>query len=212
MHSFFKSLTNKEKAVFKKLNTPKKIQDFLEIIPINFEENGDTIFSPTTVIKRRKAHCLEGALLAAAILYYHKNAPIIIDLQPGDFKDDGHAIAVFKQKGKWGAISKTNHATLRFRDPVYKNHRELVMSYFHEYFLDDGVKTLRSYTVFDLRKIKKNWIANTDNLWCIDEALNKQKYIKIISKKEVKSLRKADKIEIESGKIIQWKKKSHPEV
>lgn len=212
MHFFFKSLTKRERSMFKKLNTPKKIQDFIETIPINFEENGDTIFSPTTVLKKNRAHCLEGALLAAAILHYHKNPPIIIDLQPGDFKDDGHAIAVFRQKGKWGAISKTNHSTLRFRDPVYKNHRELVMSYFHEYFLDDGVKTLRSYTVFDLRKIKKNWITDTDNLWYVDGALNKQKYINIISKKEARLLRKADKIEIESGKIIHWKKKSHPEV
>ena len=145
MKKFFIDLTGEERKLFHRLNNPYKIQDFLDKISINFEEKGDTLFSPRKVILKRKAHCLEGALFACAVLLFHGYETYLLDLQPGP-KDDGHAVALFKQRSKWGAISKTNHAVLRFRDPVYESPRELVMSYFHEYFLDSGQKTLRTYT------------------------------------------------------------------
>ncbi len=204
MHKFFKSLTKEEKKIFKKLHTPAKIQDFLETLPINYEKKGDTLYSPRTVLQKRAAHCFEGALFAAATLLYHGESPIIMDLQPGP-KDDGHAVTLYKKNGKWGAISKTNHAVLRFRDPVYASPRELAMSYFHEYFLDSGVKTLRSFTVFDLKKIKQNWITDKKDLWYIDKALDNAKYVSLISKKAQRNLRLADSIEIKAGKIVAWK-------
>lgn len=208
MQDFFKDLSSQERTVFKKLNTPVKIQNFLESIPVNFENNGDTLYSPRMVLEKKTAHCLEGALFAIAILRFHKKSTLLLDMQPGKFKDDGHAVALYKEGRYWGAISKTNHAVLKFRDPVYKSPREIVMSYFHEYFLDNGKKTLRTYTVTDLKKIKNNWITDRRHLWYIDQMLDDTIYIPIAPTKNMKLLRKADPIEIKAGKITRWKNKN----
>ena len=122
----------KEVRVFRKLNSPKKIQDFLNKIPINFEEKGDTFISPRKILETNKCHCIEGALFAALALRFHGYKPLVVDLTSSN-DDYDHVIAVFKKHGKWGAISKTNHGVLRYREPVYSNIRELVMSFFHEY-------------------------------------------------------------------------------
>ena len=134
-----------EIKLFKKLNSPRKIQDYLNSLKINFEKNGETCMSPRFVVKTKKAHCMEGAMFAAAALEFHGRRPLLLDLRsvkrPYDYD---HVIAVFKQDGFFGAISKTNHSVLRYREPIYKSIRELVMSFFHEYYLENGKKTLRS--------------------------------------------------------------------
>ena len=136
-------LNKEELKLFKTLNTPKKIQDFIDKIPINFEEKGDTCYSPRQVLKNNKCHCIEGAILAALILRVNGYQPLILDFET-THNDEDHVVALFKKHGHWGAISKTNHAILRFREPVYKSIRELAMSYFNEYFLfSNGKKTLR---------------------------------------------------------------------
>src|SRR3989338_7334538 len=122
--------TKEEIAIFKSLNTPKKIQDFLNSIPADFEPHGDTVLSPRMVLKENRAHCMEGAMFAAAALRFHGYPPFVVDLTAVK-DDDDHVITVFKHNNHWGAISKTNHAVLRYREPVYKTIRELVMSYFH---------------------------------------------------------------------------------
>jgi len=197
----------KEVEIFKKLNSPKKIQDFLNKIPINFEPEGDTCFSPQMVLQKWRCHCIEAAILAAAIFRFHGYKPLVVDLKTT--KDDfEHVIAVFKQYGRWGAITKTNHAVLRYREPVYRDIRELVMSFFHEYFEKKGKKSLRSYSLpVDLSRFdKRGWMTSKENLWYIDEYLDKVKHFNIMNKKQVANLRKADKIEIISGNIIEWKK------
>src|ERR1700733_9427348 len=133
---------NTEKTL-KKLSTPAKIQDFLNSLPFNFEKKGETCRSPKASIEADTAHCFEGALIAAAALSLRGQKPLLLDLKASG-KDMDHVVALFKRDGKWGAISKTNHAVLRYREPVYASVRELAMSYFHEYFLPSGVKTLRS--------------------------------------------------------------------
>lgn len=206
MQSF--GFNKKEMKVFRRLNNPKKIQDFLNKIPINFEPEGDTCFSPRKVLQKWRCHCIEGALLASVALRFHGHKPLVIDLKTT--KDDfEHVIAVFKQHGKWGAISKTNHAVLRYREPVYNSIRELVMSYFHEYFDNKGRKTLRSYSLpVDLSRFdKRGWMTSSENLWYIDSYLDKVKHFKIMNRKQISGLRKADKIEIKAGKIIEWKKR-----
>ena len=197
-----------ELAVISKLRTPQKIQDFLEKIRINFEEKGETCRSPRRVLRDRKAHCLEGALFAAAALWLHGKPPLLLDLTSGR-GDDDHVVTLFQRNGYWGAISKTNHAVLRYREPIYKNVRELAMSYFHEYFLDNGRKTLRSYSEpLDLRKFKdKNWVTSEKDLWYIVRALNKQKHFSMVPQKAAGTLRKADKVEIKAGKIVQEKRR-----
>ena len=201
-------LNKKELKILKKINSPKKIQDFLNKIPINFEENEETCMSPRMVLKKRKAHCIEGALFAALCLKLINYKPLIIDLKT--IKDDfEHVIAVFKKNGKFGAISKANHAVLRYREPIYRNIRELAISYFHEYIDKKGRKTLRSFSLpVNLTKFdKRKWVTDKNYLWYIHDYLDKVKHYKILTRKQIADLRKADKIEIKAGKLAEWKKK-----
>lgn len=198
--------TKKEKALFKKLNTPGKAQDFLNTIPFNFEKDGETLRSPLFTLRNKQAHCFEGALLGAYILSQHGFTPYIMYLK-AEQSDYDHVIAPFKVRGFWGALSKTNHAVLRYREPVYKNIRELAMSYFHEYFLDNGQKTLRQYSkLLNLNSFEKGWPVMEGDLWGIDDALDKSKHYDIVPKHHLKKLRKADKVEIQTGKIVEYKK------
>jgi hypothetical protein len=115
---------------------------------------------------------------------------------------------VFQIRGYWGAISKTNHGVLRYREPIYKTIRELAMSYFHEYFLDDGAKTMRSYSIpVDLSRFdKRGWMTAEEDVWYVPAAIDDAKHIPIITPSQIKGLRKADRIEREMGKIVEWKK------
>jgi len=200
--------SKEELDILKKLNTPSKIQDFLNNLKINFEEDGkDTCMSPRKVLREGKAHCIEGALLAAAILRLHGYKPLVVDLESNS-KDYDHVIAVFNKDGHWGAISKTNHAVLRYREPIYKNIRELAMSFFHEYFLDNnGKKTLRRYSLpIDLSRFDYlGWVIDEENVWYIAEYLANAKHFDILNKSQIHSLRKADDIEIKAGKILEYK-------
>lgn len=200
------NLTSSELKLFKSLNTPSKIQDFINKIPINFEEDGkDTCYSPRTVLKKNKCHCMEGAVLAASILRVNGFPPLLVDLTASK-KDFDHVIAVFQKEGKWGAISKTNHYSLRYREPVYDSIRELVMSYFHEYFNDDGKKTLRSYsnpvdlTMFD----HENWMTTEDEIWQIPEYLARVKHYNILTRKQIANLRNAEEIELRAAKLLDY--------
>ena len=200
-------LNEKELRILKSLNTPRKIQDFLNKIPINFEEKEDTCFSPRMVLKNNKAHCMEGALFAAAALRVNGEKPLIVDLNANE-KDDDHVLCVFQRRGFWGAIGKPNHAVLRYREPIYKSIRELVMSFFHEYFDDKGKKNLRKYSLpVDLSKLDRlNWMASEEDVWFIHDYLDKVKHFPILTRSHISGLRKADKIEIDAGKIVEWKK------
>lgn len=201
-----KGFSKKEIALFKKLKSPAKVQDFLNSLPANMEGDGETCRSPLATLRAGEAHCMEGALLGAYILSLHGFVPYIIHLSAED-SDQDHVFVSFKVGKNWGSVSKTNHAVLRYREPVYRDPRELVMSFFHEYFLNStGEKTLRSYTLpIDLRKFGKEWITREGDVWDIDEKITKTKHYPILSKAQIKNLRKAEKIEIEAGKIVEWK-------
>jgi len=199
--------TTKEIALMKKLDTPEKVQDFLNGLDFNFEEGGiDTIKSPLMVLRKRNAHCTEGAILGAYILSIHGHKPLILHLKTTK-QDFDHVIALFKVNGFWGALSKTNHAVLRYREPVYKNIRELVMSYFHEYFLDSGQKTLRQYSrPLDLSIFESDWPFTDQNLFGIDDELDLIKHYDLAKESAIKKYRKADKIEIMAGKLEEYSK------
>ncbi|MDQ5962124.1 MAG: hypothetical protein QG669_517 [Patescibacteria group bacterium] len=196
-------LTKAEIALFKKLSTPAKIQDYLNTLKNNTDKK-KILMSPREVIQHKKAHCMEGALLAGSILWYHGHTPYILDLKTTrSKKDSDHVVALFKEHGHWGAISKTSHAVLRFREPIYKTLRELVLSYFHEYFLDDGTKTLRSYSKpFNLKSLGTKWIVSDEDLWEIGATLDECVHYPLIPK-QLKKLRKADPIEISAGKLVE---------
>jgi hypothetical protein len=161
-----------ETRVLKALKTPEKIQHFLDHdIAYNKEPDGDTIRSPRRVLRDKVAHCFEGALLAAAALRVQGFPPLLVDLEA--VHDDDHVLAVFKQRGHWGAIAKSNYSGLRFREPVYRNLRELVMSYFEHYFNASREKTLRNYSrPVNLSRFDRiGWMTAEDDLWVISEHL-----------------------------------------
>ena len=205
----FKAFNYRELNIFKKLNTPQKVQDYVNKVRVNFELDGETYLSPREVLRQKRAHCAEGAILAAVIFWYHGAKPLLLDMKttPNDVE---HVVALFKKNGFWGAVSKTNHAVLRYREPIYKTIRELALSYFHEYFKDNGQKTLRSYSdPFDLSKIKdKSWLVTKENLWNLIDRLDASKHHKILKPWQIKNLRKADVIEILAGKLVEQKKEN----
>ncbi|MEK9173622.1 MAG: hypothetical protein AAB594_03580 [Patescibacteria group bacterium] len=200
-------LTQEEKKVFGTLNSPLKIQDYLEALPINFEKGGETCMSPRLVIREQKAHCFEGALLAAATLMFHGQKPLLLDLKTtvGDFD---HVVALFRNGRFWGSISKTNHAVLRYREPVYISVRELAMSFFHEYFLDNGKKTMRSFSnAFNLNRYHgEDWVTSEKPLWFIDKALDAYPHKPVFPGGKTTELRRADPVEIRAGKMTTWRK------
>ncbi|MFA6353397.1 MAG: hypothetical protein WCW93_00470 [Candidatus Paceibacterota bacterium] len=190
----------------KKLNTPAKVQDFLNKLQFNFEEKGETLKSPILALKARQAHCFEGALLGAYILSLQGFTPYLMHLKATK-EDFDHVVAPFKVEKYWGALSKTNHAVLRYREPIYRNIRELAMSYFHEYFLNNGEKTLRQYSaLLNLNTLKKNWGISPKDLWSIDKKLDKIQHYNIVPQSYIKKLRKSDKVEIKAGEITEFKK------
>ena len=201
------TFTKKEERLFKKLNTPAKVQDFLNTIPINYEVDGiDRLKSPVMVLRDGSAHCIEAAILGAYILSTHGYKPLVLHLETTK-EDFEHVIAPFQGEHKlWGALSKTNHAILRYRDPVYKSIRELVMSYFHEYTMDNGVKTLRKYSYpLDLSEFGKDWMLEKNDLWGIDQELGKMVHYDIMPKDVVGNLRKTDPIERKMLQSVEWK-------
>jgi hypothetical protein len=153
------------------LSSPEKLQRYLDDLPYNKEEEGETCRSPRLVIEYNTAHCFEGALLAAAALRANGRPPLILDLE--SVRDDDHVIALYRTNGCWGAIGKSNYAGLRFRSPVYRTLRELALSYFEHYYNLKGEKTLRAYSrpVNLARFDRINWMASKEPLWAIPEYL-----------------------------------------
>lgn len=199
-------LSKSEEAILRRLNTPEKIQDFIDRIPVNFEKHGDTHYSPRRVLHERKAHCVEGALLAAAALWFHGRPPLILDLKTILY-DDEHVVALFKENGYWGAISKTNHAVVRWRDPIYRTVRELAASYFHEYFRDeDGIKTLASYSrPFDLRRFGHGWITAEHDWWELDDLLNATPHYPLVPPRNRRHIRRATTFERKVLNKREWR-------
>ncbi len=197
-------LSPPERGVFQKLKTPVDVQNYLDHLPINFELAGETIYSPRRVVRHKSAHCVEGALFAAASLAYQGRTPWLLDIQTAAYDDD-HVVALFKEDGRWGAISKTNHTILRWRDPVYKTVRELAMSYFHEYIVADGDKTMRAYSKpFDLSRYAPEWVVAEEDLVDLIADLDDSPHSPIADKKAMKNLRWAQPIEAKVLDITEW--------
>ncbi len=199
------NLTPSELKKLKTLSTPIKIQDFLDTLTMNFEIGEETAMSPRRVLRSKTAHCMEGALLAATALWLQGRDPLLLDLVASPHDDD-HVVALYKENGYWGAISKTNHATLRFRDPIYKTIRELVLSYFHEYIHDDtGKKVLKSYSrPFNMKKFGTSWITSEDELWNITNAIDNVPHFPIVPSQNKRKIRPADTMERKAGTLREW--------
>lgn len=200
-------LSPAERRFFAKLGSPRKIQNYLDTLPINFEQTGETYMSPRRVLATKTAHCFEGALLAAAALAYQGQKPLLLDLRTVSYDED-HVVTLFKENSRWGAISKTNHAVLRYRDAIYKDVRELAMSYFHEYILPNGKKTLRTYSApFDLSKFApERWVTAQEDLYWLVEKLDTSKHFSIATHKQLRTLRNATPFEVKTTAVVEWKK------
>ncbi len=204
-----------ERRILDKLFSPKKIQDFLDSIPENFPTGREGIQTPRQVLKGKKAQCIEGAILATTALAYHGREPLVMDFQTTQ-DDEDHVVAIFKEGKYWGAISKTNHPVLRWRDPVYQSPRELAMSYFHEYYLWNdihhkvnkknlGKKTLRTYSQpFNLRRYSPARLLQSKNLDWLAEDLDASPHSPAVPKNLIKILRPAAKIETTAMKLEEW--------
>jgi len=199
-------LSPTERRVVARLNTPKKIQDFLDAIPINFEPDGDTHMSPRRVLRERKAHCTEGALFAAACLAFHGKPAFLMDLRALP-SDQDHVVALFRAGKLWGAISKTNHPILRWRDPIYRSPRELAMSYAHEYYLRGGRMSLLAYSKpFNMtRYAPRRWVIADDDLDWLVLALDNSRHLPLASLRALKQRRRASKLERRASDIVEWR-------
>ena len=196
-------LTEEEGAVLRALRTPEDIQHFIVGLHANFEEEGDTLRSVRGVLRHRKAHCIEAAFTAACALWLQGLPPLLLDLTAKG--DSDHVIAVFKRGATWGAISKSNHVWLRWRDPVYRSPRELVMSYFHEYTNKER-KSLRSYSLpVDLRRFPTAmWVSNEDDCWEVGAALCDVKHFRILTRAQEKRLLPRDETELRADDMVQY--------
>lgn len=198
---------DKEKLRFlKRLNTPAKIQDYLDTLRRNFDADDDMVcLPPLRVIEEKKCHCVEGAVLAALCLRLQGAEPLLLDLT-ATRNDLDHVVALFWKYGCWGAISKTNHAVLRYREPVYRSIRELVVSYFHEYTDDAGRKTLRSYSnPVNLKRFdKQGWMTTREDIFYIPQYLSEVKHIPVVDRRQIRSLRRIDPIELKAGDLVDW--------
>lgn len=192
-------LTRKEAALLRRLGPPHRIQRFLD--DLDYDVAGAACRSPRRVLAERRVQCLDGALFAAAALRAQGHPPLIVDLEA--VQDDDHVIAVFRQRGHWGAIARSNYSGLRFREPVYRTLRELVMSYFESYFNLRRQKTLRRYSrPVDLARFdRRGWMTSEQDLWYIAEHLCTIPHQAVVPRKLVARLSPVEPVLFEAGLV-----------
>jgi hypothetical protein len=183
-------LTQTERRIFSKLKSPLKIQEFLDSIPYSDEAR---YRCPKSVLRDRKAHCYDGAVFAAAALRMIGYPPLLVDMLP-NARDDDHILALFRRNHCWGAVAKSNFSGLRFREPVYRNLRELVMSYFESYYNVAGEKTLVGFTApLNLARFDKlDWLVNDNAMDAIADGLDNNRKYKILTPAMARQLSRVD--------------------
>ncbi|HEY6980482.1 hypothetical protein [Reyranella sp.] len=196
-------LTGEEGRILRALRTPVRIQQFVIGLNANFEPGGDTLRSVRGVLRHRQAHCIEAALTAACALWLQGEPPLLMDLTAKG--DSDHVVALFRRQGCWGAISKSNHVWLRWRDPVYRSLRELAMSYLHEY-TNHARKTLRTYSVpVDLRRFPSAmWVTNDEDCWEVGAALDDVRHYRLLTPAQARRLAPRDATELRADDLVQY--------
>ena len=178
------------------LKTPVRIQKFLDALPYQY---ANTAWSPQRALRERKGHCLEGALLAATALRLNGYPPLLMDLEA--VHDDDHVIALYRERGLWGGVAKSNFAGLRFRAPVYRTLRELALSYFEHYYNLRGERTLRAYSgpVNLARLDRLRWTTSEEDVWCVPELLITARHYPLFPDKVARELPRLDRRSFEAG-------------
>jgi len=192
-------LSQSEQRFFETLTTPTRIQGFLDEIPYSTEH---AYRCPVRVLREMVAHCFDGALFAAAALRHLGHPPLILEMVPNK-RDDDHLLALFKRNGHWGAVAKSNFVGLRFREPVYRNLRELMMSYFEQFYNVEREKTLRSYSLpLNLEAFDKlNWMASDEALEQIAQRLDRIRKIPLLNQPMISNLSLVDERTYQTGLI-----------
>lgn len=182
------------------LRTPARIQNFINRIPWNYQENGHTARSVLGVLEHNVAHCIEAAFVGAAALALAGHPPLLMDM--GAARGDvDHVVVLFRRRGLWGAISKSNSPLLRYRDPIHRSLRELSISFFPQY-VKGRRKTLRTYSLpVDLRKHDSALWVTRPGECCTEmvEILTTVRHFPIVPADLEADLRPIDKIEERSS-------------
>lgn len=197
VQTFDQALSQSELRIFRRLTTPREIQAYLDELPYS----ADPFYRcPLRVLRERTAHCFDGALFAAAALRRLGHPPLILDIVPND-RDDDHLLALFKRNGHWGAVAKSNFVGLRFREPVYRTLRELVMSYFEQYHNVAGEKTMRGYTVpLNLKTFDKlDWMTRDEPLEGVAQRLDEVRQVKVVTEAMIAELSQVDERSLKAG-------------
>lgn len=191
-------LDETQRHMFLDLKTPFDIQTYLDSIPYVSE---DLNRSPLRVMRDRQCHCLDGGLFAAAALRQLGYRPLILDLIPEPGTDDDHVLAIFSRDGLYGALAKSNFVGLRYREPIYRGLRELVMSYFEFFFNIDGVKTMRGYTrPLDLNRYDRyNWLCSERGVEKVVQRFYRLCSIPVLSAQSAAKLSLVDKRTYDGG-------------
>lgn len=189
MKPFHHAFTSAELRQLRRLKSPYGIQRFLDALPYHL---ADTAFSPRCVLRERTAHCLEGAIFAAAALRANGYPPLILDLEAEH--DTDHVIAVYRNDGHWGAVAKSNFTSCRYREPVYRSLRELAMSYFNTYFNLRGERSLRTFSrpVNLARFDDLDWMTTEKPIWFIVNYLFDIHHHKLLRSGMAKRLNRVD--------------------
>lgn len=192
------SFTPAEFRTLRSLRTPVHIQRFLDDMPYH---HANTAWSPRLVLKHRTAHCLEGALFAAAALRVNGFHPLVMDLEA--VRDDDHVLALYRVNGCWGAIAKSNYTGLRFREPVYRTIRELALSYFENYYNLRGERTLRGFSrPMNLKRFDKfKWMTTEEPLWCVAELMCTLPHVDLVTDKQARMFSRLDKRSFAAGLV-----------
>jgi hypothetical protein len=194
---FKQNLTPSQNRVFNRLTSPARIQAFLEDLPYR---DSDHYRSPLSVLNGAGACCFEGALVAAAAFWYHGKPPLLVHLI-ADGRDDDHVLAVYKKGMFWGSCALSNFSYLRGREPVYRDVRELVMSYFPGYFDKKARHTLRGFTLpLDLRRYRSiPWLTSDHGADQISDALDAQRRRTVVSPGAARMLSLVDERSYRAG-------------
>ena len=199
LKDFEQTLTKSERQVWAALTTPMKIQAFLDKLPYSVETD---YRCPLRVLREQVAHCFDGALFGAGALRRLGNPPLILNMIAND-EDDDHILSLFKRGGYWGAIAKSNFSGLRFREPIYRTLRELVLSYFEQFYNVERKKTLRSYTVpLHLKAFDKfNWMISDPPIEKIGKRLDEIRKVRILTRSMIGSLSLVDERSYQAGLV-----------
>ena len=189
-------LDRKELRFLRSLSTPAKIQNFLDKTPYHI---ANTAWSPRLVMRHKTAHCLEGAIFAAAALRVNGYPPLLLDLEA--VNDTDHVIAVYQENGAWGALAASNYPGCRFRSPIHRSLRELALSYFNDYFNNRRERTLRNFSrPVNLKRFdRQHWMTRDDDVWFIAEHLCEISHTSLITPKMVKALTRVDERSYKAG-------------